>query len=125
MAGPRLIPGVQGVIAPLVYVKRQQLSEAAYATVEDALYSLPITSCNGPREDLGLDNNYQYGAGIDLRGLGVGATLVLVDGHRQPLSGGAGDFVDVSTIPWLCACAERWRGLATDRSGRGRCCSSR
>jgi len=95
-----LIRGVQGVIAPLVYVKRQQLSEAAYATVEDALYSLPITSRNGPREDLGLDNNYQYGAGIDLRGLGVGATLVLVDGHRQPLSGGAGDFVDVSTIPW-------------------------
>jgi len=95
-----LIRGVQGVIAPLVYVKQQQLSEAAYATVEDALYSLPITSRNGPREDLGLDNNYQYGAGIDLRGLGVGATLVLVDGHRQPLSGGAGDFVDVSTIPW-------------------------
>ena len=95
-----LIRGVQGVIAPLVYVKKQQLSEAAYATVEDALYSLPITSRNGPREDLGLDNNYQYGAGIDLRGLGVGATLVLVDGHRQPLSGGAGDFVDVSTIPW-------------------------
>jgi outer membrane receptor protein involved in Fe transport len=95
-----LIRGVEGVIAPLVYVKQQQLSEAAYATVEDALYSLPITSLNGPREDLGLDNNYQYGAGIDLRGLGVGATLVLMDGHRQPLAGLTGDFVDVSTIPW-------------------------
>ncbi len=94
-----LIRGVQGVIAPVVYVQRQQLSGAAYATVEDALYSLPIASLNGPREDLGLDNNYQYGAGIDLRGLGVGATLVLVDGHRQPLSGLTGDFVDVSTIP--------------------------
>jgi iron complex outermembrane receptor protein len=96
-----LIRGVEGVIAPLVYVKQQQLSEAAYATVEDALYSLPITSLNGPREDLGLDNNYQYGAGIDLRGLGVGATLVLVDGHRQPLAGLTGDFVDVATIPWM------------------------
>ena len=95
-----LIRGVQGLIAPLVYVEKQQLSEAAYATVEDALYSLPITSLNGPREDLGLDNNYQYGAGIDLRGLGAGATLVLIDGHRQPLSGLTGDFVDVSTIPW-------------------------
>ena len=94
-----LIRGVQGVIAPVVYVQRQQLSAAAYATVEDALYNLPIASLNGPREDLGLDNNYQYGAGIDLRGLGVGATLVLVDGHRQPLSGLTGDFVDVSTIP--------------------------
>ncbi|MHB8812705.1 MAG: TonB-dependent receptor plug domain-containing protein [Steroidobacteraceae bacterium] len=95
-----LIRGVRGVIAPLVYVQRQQLSEAAYATLEDALYNLPIVSLNGPREDLGLDNNYQYGAGINLRGLGVGATLVLVDGHRQPLSGLTGDFVDVSTIPW-------------------------
>src|SRR5690242_17615235 len=95
-----LIRGVQGVIAPLVYVKRQQLSEAAYATVEDALYSLPIASLNGAREDLGLNNNFQYGAGIDLRGLGVGATLVLIDGHRQPLAGLTGDFVDVSTIPW-------------------------
>ena len=95
-----LIRGVQGLIAPLVYVEGQQLSEAAYATVEDALYSLPITSLNGPREDLGLDNNFQLGAGVDLRGLGAGATLVLVNGHRQPLSGLTGDFVDVSTIPW-------------------------
>jgi iron complex outermembrane receptor protein len=95
-----LIRGVQGLIAPLVYVEAQQLSEAAYGTVEDALYNLPITSLNGPREDLGLDNNYQFGAGIDLRGLGAGATLVLVEGHRQPLSGLTGDFVDVSTIPW-------------------------
>lgn len=95
-----LIRGVQGVIAPLVYVQRQQLSEAAYATVEDALYNLPIASLNGPREDLGVDNNFQYGAGIDLRGLGTGATLVLVDGHRQPMAGLTGDFVDVSTIPF-------------------------
>ena len=95
-----LIRGVQDVIAPLVYVQRQQLSAAAYATVEDALYALPITSLNGPREDLGLDNNFQYGAGVDLRGLGVGATLVLIDGYRQPLAGLTGDFVDVSTIPW-------------------------
>ncbi|HEV2268787.1 MAG TPA: TonB-dependent receptor [Steroidobacteraceae bacterium] len=95
-----LIRGVQDVIAPLVYVQRQQLSQAAYATVEDALYGLPITSLNGPREDLGLDNNYQYGAGVNLRGLGVGATLVLIDGYRQPLAGLTGDFVDVSTIPW-------------------------
>jgi iron complex outermembrane recepter protein len=95
-----LIHGVQDVVAPLVYVKGPQLAQAAFATVEDALYSLPIISANGPREDLGIDANYQYGAGLDLRGLGVGATLVLVNGYRQPLSGLNGDFVDVSTIPW-------------------------
>ena len=95
-----LIHGVQDVVAPLVYVKRPQLEQTTFATVEDALYSLPIISANGPREDLGIDANYQYGAGLDLRGLGVGATLVLVNGYRQPLSGLDGDFVDVSTIPW-------------------------
>ncbi|MGH8298903.1 MAG: TonB-dependent receptor plug domain-containing protein [Steroidobacteraceae bacterium] len=95
-----LIHGVQDVVAPLVFVKQQQLAQADYATVEDALYSLPIISLDGPREDLGIDANYQYGAGLDLRGLGVGATLVLVNGQRQPLSGLNGDFVDVSTIPW-------------------------
>lgn len=95
-----LIHGAQDAVAPLIYVKQQQLAMASYATVEDALYSLPMMSLNGPREDLGIDANYQYGAGLDLRGLGVGATLVLVNGHRQPLSGLDGDFVDVSTIPW-------------------------
>lgn len=95
-----LIHGVQDVVAPLIYLKQQQLATASFATVQDALYSLPIMSLNGPREDLGIDDNSQYGAGLDLRGLGVGATLVLVDGQRQPLSGLNGDFVDVSTIPW-------------------------
>ena len=95
-----LIHGVQDAVAPLVYLQHQQLEMASSPTIEDALYSLPLISLNGPREDLGIDNNYQYGAGLDLRGLGVGATLVLVNGQRQPSSGLNGDFVDVSTIPW-------------------------
>src|SRR6185437_5320154 len=95
-----LIRGVQDVIAPLVSLQRQQLAQSAYATVQSSLYSLPIISLKGPREDLGIDANNQFGAGLDLRGLGVGATLVLVNGRRQPLSGLNGDFVDVSTIPW-------------------------
>jgi outer membrane receptor protein involved in Fe transport len=94
-----LIHGVQDAVAPLIYLKQQQLAMADYETVQDALYSQPILSLNGPREDLGIDANFQYGAGLDLRGLGVGATLVLVNGERQPLSGLNGDFVDVSTIP--------------------------
>ncbi len=94
------IRGVQAVSAPLLYIRHQQLAGAAYATVQDALYELPLVSMDGPREDLGVDDNYQYGAGINLRGLGVGATLVLVNGYRQPLGGLTGDFVDVSTIPW-------------------------
>lgn len=87
------------VVAPLVYVTQQELSLAPYATVQDALYQLPINSLDAPREDLSLNNNLNFGAGVNLRGLGAGATLVLVNGHRQPLSGFNGDFVDVSNIP--------------------------
>ena len=94
-----LIRGVQDAVAPVIHLKQQQLAMADFPTVQDALYSQPIISLTGPREDLGIDANYQYGAGLDLRGLGVGATLVLVNGQRQPLSGLNGDFVDVSTIP--------------------------
>jgi iron complex outermembrane receptor protein len=95
-----LIHGVMDVMAPVIYVTRKDLARASYATVQDALYALPINSLNGPREDLGLNNNYNYGSGVNLRALGVGATLVLVNGHRQPLSGLNADFVDVSNIPW-------------------------
>ena len=94
-----LIHGAADVMSPLVYVTQQDLSLAPFATVQDALYQLPLVSLDAPREDFGLNNNYNYGSGINLRGLGVGATLVLVNGHRQPLSGVDGDFVDVSNIP--------------------------
>jgi outer membrane receptor for ferrienterochelin and colicin len=39
------------------------------------------------------------GAEIELRGLGLGTTLTLVNGHRQPAGGTQGAFVDFSTIP--------------------------
>src|SRR3984957_6460682 len=94
-----LIHGASDVMSPLVYVTQEDLSQASFPTVQDALYQLPFVSLDAPREDLGLNNNYNWGTGINLRGLGVGATLVLVNGHRQPLSGLNGDFVDVSNIP--------------------------
>ncbi len=65
-----LIRGVQDAVAPLIYLKPQQLAMADYETVQDSLYTQPIMSLNGPREDLGIDANYQYGAGLDLTGPG-------------------------------------------------------
>ena len=91
--------GVEDVEAPLQEVTKEDQQRAAYATVQDAMATLPLVSLNGPREDAGLNNNYSYGAGINLRGLGVSATLVLVDGVRQPYYGLTGNFVDVSQIP--------------------------
>jgi outer membrane receptor protein involved in Fe transport len=95
-----LLHGVTDVIAPLIHVDRQQLTQSSYGTVQDVLYGLPMNSLDAPREDFGLNNNYNFGTGVNLRGLGVGATLVLINGQRQPLSGLNADFVDVSNIPW-------------------------
>lgn len=94
-----LIHGAIDVVAPLVYVTPRDIAQASYPTVQDALYNLPINSLNVPREDFSLNNNFNFGSGVNLRSLGVGATLVLVNGRRQPLSGLNGDFVDVSNIP--------------------------
>ena len=94
-----LIRGAADVRSPIVDVTAKDLSYAPFPTVQDALYSLPIVSLDAPREDLGVYNNFNWGSAINLRGLGVGATLVLVNGHRQPLSGLNSDFVDVSNIP--------------------------
>lgn len=94
-----LIRGAVDVRSPIVDVTAKDLSYAPFPTVQDALYQLPIVSLDAPREDLGIYNNFNWGSAINLRGLGVGATLVLVNGHRQPLSGLNSDFVDVSNIP--------------------------
>ena len=94
-----LIRGVEDIRSPIIDVSQKDLSYAPFPTVQDALYQLPIVSLDAPREDLGINSNYNWGSAINLRGLGVGATLVLVNGHRQPLSGLDSDFVDVSNIP--------------------------
>ena len=97
-----LIRGAVAVRAPIVEVvevTQKDLSYAPFPTVQDSLYQLPIVSLDAPREDMGIYNNFNWGSAINLRGLGIGATLVLVNGHRQPLSGLDSDFADVSNIP--------------------------
>ena len=75
------------------------MKKTAYATVQDALQALPVNFGGGPSEDFSGTGNFARGSSVNLRGLGAGATLVLVNGHRQPYSGYEGDFVDVSGIP--------------------------
>lgn len=99
VTGTRL-RGALDVVSPTVLVPRRELGRSTFATVQDALYTLPLSSLSGPREDWGTSGNTGYGAGVNLRHLGPGATLVLVNGQRQPVSGENGSFTDVSNIPW-------------------------
>jgi iron complex outermembrane receptor protein len=95
-----MIRGLDAITAPLVFLEQQDVKKSGRATVQDVVHALPFVSLAGPREDVGGETNYNRGASINLRGLGPGATLVLVNGRRQPGSGVFGDFVDVSNIPW-------------------------
>lgn len=95
-----LIHGVFDIASPLLAVENKQLKRTPYAAVQDAVQSLPLAASISRGEVLGGDGNANHGSGINLRGLGDGATLVLVNGRRQPMAGARGDFVDVSNIPW-------------------------
>lgn len=93
--------GVLDIMSPLVTVTRQEMSATPYATVQDALQALPLNSISSMSENFDGVDNFTRGTAANLRGLGYGATLALVDGRRQPLAGTASDFVDLSNIPWI------------------------
>jgi len=94
------IRGLKDIVSPLIVVDEREKRAAAYASVQDVLRTLPVVFGGGASEDIPMAGNFNRGAGINLRGLGNDATLVLVNGRRQPVSGTEGDFVDVSMIPW-------------------------
>jgi iron complex outermembrane recepter protein len=94
-----LIRGVIDVMSPLEVIAKRDLSKTPYATVQDAVQALVSNSGSSIGEDSGASGNFLRGSTANLRGIGYGATLVLVNGRRQPYSGIQGDYVDLSNIP--------------------------
>lgn len=92
-------------ISPLRSVSRDDMDREGRTTVADALQMLPqvFSGVATPATQLlgtdRLGTNDTAATGVNLRGLGATATLVLVDGHRMAGSGVTGDFADVSAIP--------------------------
>lgn len=93
-----MIHGVLDIMSPLQILSHDKIKRSAYATIQSALQDLPF-NYQGPSEESSTGGNVHRGVAVNLRGLDAGTTLVLVNGHRQPLSGLQGDFVDVSNIP--------------------------
>lgn len=89
--------------SPVITISRRQIDEAAPASVEELMRKIPQNVAAGvAQENFGVTGAgadvTEHGAGINLRGLGQRATLVLVNGRRLAPSG-SGSFVDVSLIP--------------------------
>ena len=88
--------------SPVQVLGAEEIARSGYTSVADVLHNITANN-NG---SLGQGSPGAFGAGgsgISLRGLTVGATLVLIDGHRMasyPLpDDGERDFVDISSIP--------------------------
>lgn len=101
------IRGAGQTASSLMIVSRSDLDRSGHATVAAALAALPQNFAGQNTEAataLGADPrgaNTSYGTGVNLRGLGSDATLVLVNGRRLGGSGARGDFADISTLPSL------------------------
>jgi len=86
--------------APVQVMDRKELERTGATNLADLLTYLPVNQGSGAQGD---GNQSVNTVSINLRGLGEGSTLVLLNGRRLPLSGGFNSkgqmFVDISTIP--------------------------
>src|SRR5471032_3082941 len=94
------IRGAEVAGSKLIIISREQIDASGYGRVEDVLATV---TQNFNRANAAVDEpgffNLNHGAEVQLRGLGVGTTLTLVNGQRQAASGWQGSFTDVSSIP--------------------------
>ncbi len=89
--------------SPVQVITDEDLKKSGYTSVQQVLQT--ITANGQGTLSQGFSGAFASGAsGIALRGLNVGATLVLIDGHRMapyPIGDdGQRSFVDISNIPF-------------------------
>lgn len=100
-----LIRGLADSPSPVVSLSRDDIDRSGHASVAQALQALPQNfagTANEATRGNGGDrtaSNSSIASGLNLRGLGSDATLVLVNGRRLAGTGVKGDFADISTIP--------------------------
>lgn len=82
--------------SPILTVQQEDMTHSGSTTVEQYLNTLPQVTAGLSSQSNNPSSNGR--AFIDLRGLGSGRNLVLVDG-RRPMGSTAGGTVDVNTIP--------------------------
>lgn len=91
--------------SPVVMLDRDELDRRGFATVAEALTDLPqnYSGAGTPSALLSYadpaGSNSVASTGVNLRGLGPHATLVLVNGRRMAGTGSRGEFADISALP--------------------------
>lgn len=98
------LPGADSP-SPVIVLTQDDMARSGRATAADTLAALPqnftgaaFEGSAGTRADR-RGGNLGYATGVNLRGLGADATLVLVNGRRVAGTGSAGEFADISNLP--------------------------
>jgi iron complex outermembrane receptor protein len=95
------------IASPVIEIGREEIDRSGYTSIADLMLSLPQDFGGGYNAASAVGNsqvNNRYadnptGASVpNLRGLGPGSTLTLVDGHRMA-AGLPGGGADISSIP--------------------------
>ncbi|MGC3981665.1 MAG: TonB-dependent receptor [Steroidobacteraceae bacterium] len=111
------IPQAQNQAVPVTVITSQQLEQRGYATVQQALDDLSNNSGGGFDQQIGLSFT-PSASSLNLRDLGVGRALILLDGRRMPIFpigwNGTDSFVDLGGIP--AAAVERIEVLSEGAS---------
>ncbi len=112
-AVPDLVPvtgshirGATDTAFPLTIYTREEIATSGATTLQQFIQTIPQNFNGGASENAmgevtggGNANDQVVGTGVNLRGLGNDATLVLVNGHRLAPGNVLGNFVDLSLIP--------------------------
>jgi iron complex outermembrane recepter protein len=89
--------------SPVTVLSAEDLIKSGYTDISDVLRNISANGANNLSQ--GFNGAFAAGAsGVSLRGLSVGATLTLIDGHKMvgyPLTDdGERNFVDLAAIPF-------------------------
>jgi len=97
------IRGVSAVGSNVIALDQSKIADEPVTSVNDLLRRVPQVVSLGANRNGGTAQNgaanATRGAGINLRGIGTGATLLLYDGKRFPPQGTQGQFTDPSVLP--------------------------
>jgi len=89
--------------SPVQVLSSEELKQSGYNSIQDVLHDITANNM-GSLSQANAEAFAAGGGGVSLRGLTVGATLVLIDGHRMasyPMpDDGERDFVDLASIPF-------------------------
>lgn len=100
-----LLQSSGSIASPVVILDRAALDRRGLGTVAEALVDLPQNYSGTSTPIVQLTSADRSGSntvmstGVNLRGLGVASTLVLVNGRRLAGTGYRGEFADVSALP--------------------------